>query len=891
MMGLGSLGSGVGGNSSSSTSNLSALAPPFTVERSNPKLNSIPTLHFSDSSYATAPDGQTWQYPLPSAPGPELNIDSTIVTSFPFTYSSRGPISPPSTDWSVPVSPPGSHWSALSTNAKTSPDAFSYAGEVKPYYSSYVSPIVGKASPSFVDYGPFYDLRPTAGPDLSPQVDYTQTLSGLEYTPQWDDAWAFEDEKQAKQVELDGSFTSKKVNIGDSLVSKSYIGPGVHSIGYGNDCKENFGISYGKLNHISRRESYIGHMDDKSCLEQNLSFLPYESSRMPTLMSGSAYPKSLPLELSLEQSSNFSDHQKLKNPYEKCLEPLESSFSGSISVTRSSPAVVIRPPPSGNSSLAQNATPKTVDIDNISGVHNGEFDYSNSAKQNDPCVRPVEGSFDTGQFTSHRKGNDHILFAPLTVKESSSQVHSKEMSDLKTKVGCGSRLHNINVSDGFSLAVNGFQVVKSTENSSDSIDNYAPAVDSPCWKGAPVSHFSPFDDLEVGKSPRTKKKSEEFFDFDHEAQKLFLSLNDSKRASSQKAFGDRNCDENRCAENIMPLTSERSWDANCPTIEQGSTDALKDGFEISSMNRSKGVRISNPLDKPKKESVPNDSMSGYDQKISNAKHSIAEVNDIPYVKLGLQASAAINLMTFNDASEGGDVAFHAAENVLCSPSSQEDAFEDEKVEPNPNLDVQTTINAIHALSEFLVMNSTNDTFALEEQNCDALKHVISNLEACMMKKIVHRTLNNEPIVSVGDISGKIVDIHDMATVAGKPQVTNEALNSHVQLDYQQMHEEKRGNLFPGKKAESSSLVSPLRGDADLSTDDNMAQAIKKVLDENFLYDEQMDSHALLFKNLWLEAEAKLCSISYKARFDRMKIEMGKFKTKKEEGIALLLRGC
>lgn len=45
----------------------------------------------------------------------------------------------------------------------------------------------------------------------------------------------------------------------------------------------------------------------------------------------------------------------------------------------------------------------------------------------------------------------------------------------------------------------------------------------------------------------------------------------------------------------------------------------------------------------------------------------------------------------------------------------------------------------------------------------------------------------------------------------------------MQLDYQQMHEEKRGNLFPGKKAESSSLVSPLRGDADLSTDDNMAQ--------------------------------------------------------------------
>ncbi|CAI9774216.1 unnamed protein product [Fraxinus pennsylvanica] len=853
MMGLGSLGSGVRGNSSSSTSNLSALAPPFTVERSNPKLNSIPNLHFSDSSYATARDGQTWQYPLPSAPGPELNIDSTIVTSFPFAYSSPGPISPPSTDWSAPISTPGANWSALSTNAKTSADVLSYAGEVKPYYSPYVSPIVGKDSPSVVDYGPFYDPRATSGPDLSPQVDYIQALSGLEYASQWDDAWAFDDGKQAKQVELDRSFSSKKVNIGDSLVPKSYISPGgVHSIGYGNSCKEDFGISYGKLNHVSGRESYIGHMDDKSCLGQNHSFLSYESSRMPTLMSGSAYPKSRPLELSPEQSRNFSHHQKLKGPYEKCLQPLESSFSGSMSITRSSPAVVIRPPPAGNSSFAQNAAPKTVDVDNNSGVHQGEFDVSNSAKQNDPCLRPIEASFDTGQFTSHKKG-------------------------------CGSHLPGINVSDGFSLAANGVQVVKSTENSSDSIDNYAPAVDSPCWKGAPVSHFSPFDDLEVGESPCSKKKLEECYDFDHEAHKLFLSLNDSKRASSQKAFGGTNHDESRCAGNIMPLSSERSWDANCPTIEQSSTDALKDGFEISSLNSSKGVGISNPLHKPKKEFVPNDSMSVYGQKISNAKHSNAEVNDIPYMKLGLQASAANYVMTFNDASEGGNVAFHAAENVLCSPSSEEDAFEDDKVETNPNLDVQPMINAIHALSEFLAMNSTNDTFALAEHNYDALKHVISNLEACMTKKIVHRTLNKEPVVSAGDILGKIVDTHDMTTVVGKPQVTNEALIFHERLDYQRMHEEKRGNLFPGKKAESSSLVSPLRGDADLPTDHNMAQAIKKVLDENFLYDEEMDSQALLFKNLWLEAEAKLCSISYKARFDRMKIEMGKFKSKKEEG--------
>ncbi|CAA2968188.1 Hypothetical predicted protein [Olea europaea subsp. europaea] len=834
MIGLGSMGSGVGGNSSSSTSNLSALAPPFTVERSNPKLSSIPILHFSDSSYTTAPDSQTWQYPHPPAPGPELNIDSTIMENFPLVYSSPGPICPPSIDWSVPISPPSTSWSALSTNAKTSTDVFSYAGEVKPYHSPYVSNMVGKDSPSVVEYGPFYDPRLTSAPDFSPQVDYVQSLSGLEYTPQWDDAWAFDDGKKAKRVELDGSFSSKKVNIGDSLASKSYISPGVHSIEYGNTCKEDFGISYGTFNHVSGRENHIGsstvgHMEDKSCLEQNLSFLPYESSRKPKLMSGSAYPESLSLELSFKRSRNYSDYQKLNIPHEKCFHPLESSFSGSTSVTRSTPAVVLRPPPAGNSLLAENATNKTVDVDNISGILKAKFDDSNSAKQNDLCQKPIEGSFDAGQFISHKK------------------------------------------------------------------------VDSPCWKGAPVSHFLPFDDAEVGNSPCLKKKSEEQYDFDHEAQLLFLSLNDSKRASSQKPFEGHKSDKNRSAGNIVPPSSETSWDANCPTIEESSTDALKDGFEISSMNSSKGVRISSPLHKPRKEFVLNDSVSGYDEKITNAKHSSAEASDIPHRKLGLQASTANSVMTSNDSSEGGAVAFHAAENVLCSPS-QEDASEDAKVGPGPNLDVQSIVNAICALSELLVMNSKNDAIALKEHNIDALKHVISNLEACMTKKIVHRTLNEDPIVSTGDILGKIVDTHDMATVAGKPQVTNEALNSrahfdyqqlpqvtnealnsHAHFDYQQLHEEKRYHLFPGKKAESSSLLSPLMGDADLSTDDNMAQAIKKVLDENFLYDEEMDPQVFLFKNLWLEAEAKLCSIGYKARFNHMKIEMEKIKSNKKEG--------
>jgi hypothetical protein len=65
--------------------------------------------------------------------------------------------------------------------------------------------------------------------------------------------------------------------------------------------------------------------------------------------------------------------------------------------------------------------------------------------------------------------------------------------------------------------------------------------------------------------------------------------------------------------------------------------------------------------------------------------------------------------------------------------------------------------------------------------------------------------------------------------------------------------------------------------------DHDLQAIMKVLSENFDYEEETESQSLLYKNLWLEAEAELCSINYKARYNRMKIEMEKSESYKAKG--------
>lgn len=61
------------------------------------------------------------------------------------------------------------------------------------------------------------------------------------------------------------------------------------------------------------------------------------------------------------------------------------------------------------------------------------------------------------------------------------------------------------------------------------------------------------------------------------------------------------------------------------------------------------------------------------------------------------------------------------------------------------------------------------------------------------------------------------------------------------------------------------------------------QAIKKILAENFQGKEESKPQIDLFKNLWLETEASLCSVNYMARFNRLKIEMDKGNSQKANG--------
>lgn len=196
MMGFSSMGCGGGGNLS--TSNLSASAPPFTVDRLNPKPNSNPMLHYSDSPYGVEPFSQ---HPHISAPRAEAAIDCSEMMSVPvatdgYRFSASASVSAPSTQWSAHNS--------------------GYGGDVKPYYSQYVASLVGEDRVLGEDEGSRYNVAPARGVSVAPQHDYTQSLFDVEYGPRWVDGLGFDDGKRAKRSEVDGKFSSEKLFVGGS---------------------------------------------------------------------------------------------------------------------------------------------------------------------------------------------------------------------------------------------------------------------------------------------------------------------------------------------------------------------------------------------------------------------------------------------------------------------------------------------------------------------------------------------------------------------------------------------------------------------------------------------------------------------------------------------------
>lgn len=859
-MGFGSFGGG-GSSPSPSSSNLSASAPPFTVDRSNSKPGTASLLQFPESSYATS-FGHTWQFANPPVSGPvvykksELETDSTIIT--PATsandYHFRYCPSPADNKQS-------NHWSTLSPCSETAIDAFLFDPKVETYYPRYVSPVVDDGTPLVALNDPSYDVLPPSdlvSSNASAPVDYTQSLSDLEYNRNWGGGGAcygVVDAKRGKHAKLDGSFVSEKSNATDAVAYTSYLNQGCNMVLGENMPEEGSSCSYGQFSDVMGRESCkhpvgMEHADYTSFLAQQVLSLPFDSSRTAISSSSFTTSESISPCPSLQSSKNFPNYQ---NPYLKGNRLINSCSSTAVSVMNSSPTLVIRPPPAGTSLALQESSFNHAVYVDVTSVHENAVGNKSPARAKEPQVlqnrEGANGVFNTSNMKTHIDETDKVFSVSPVVEGIPGKGQSKDSLSHVSRMNSGSPFMNVSASDGSSISGDGILAVKSSENL-DCLDHHNLAVDSPCWKGAPSSHFVPFDAVEASSSLDLIKKLDEC--------RLQVP---PIRPPSVKVAKDR---------------THQEYGSASP--EQINADISK---SIPLLTSSKGVQFYDEYSKAGKDYIQlkqakNDSLL----KFSDHKQLGGEGYSFDTKKSNLQDTVMDTIMSVNDPTEGA-VAVRAAEDVLCSPSSEESFTEQvkpHKSQAAPVMDVQTLINTMKNLSDLLVFSCSSNQCALKEQGHEALKHVICNLDSLLSQRTVHMSQAKELALGLDDSENVVDYFHPHECVsAGKPQLENKApLQSHGQPDYQQYCHKKKSASFQ--------QIPSLMTDLDVLSDDSISQAIKKVLDEDSYFGEEDHSQALLFKSLWLEAEAKLYSISYRARFDRMKIEMERLKAKPEKDV-------
>ncbi|XP_013642833.1 uncharacterized protein LOC106347781 isoform X2 [Brassica napus] len=171
--------------------------------------------------------------------------------------------------------------------------------------------------------------------------------------------------------------------------------------------------------------------------------------------------------------------------------------------------------------------------------------------------------------------------------------------------------------------------------------------------------------------------------------------------------------------------------------------------------------------------------------------------------------------------------------------------------------VSSVINAMHNLSEVLVYECLNNGSWLMPEQLENLDKVVENLTKCLKKITSNKTIAGEASVPTPAMNVSCPNVVDL----------NEAPNV-VAKDCQG---------FNVKPLDSFGLKEPVVKD---TTD--LTQSIKNILTSKFPDGEEIHPQTLLYKNLWLETEAALCSSTCMARYHRIKNEIDNLKLQNKD---------
>ncbi|KAL9225116.1 hypothetical protein vseg_001077 [Gypsophila vaccaria] len=868
----------VGGlGSLSSSSNLSPLAAPFKVEKSLQKQNSTNTsVGYPDMPMYGPyfePPGQLWNHSSSSMSG------SSFVETESIRNDNTCASSPAVYEYSVsqPSNAVAGAYHAASGSAAAY-DPFSYGpfqnpmsstskDGVQPYYSPYVSPTPQKDGylSSGINSGHGFDLFSNStnaqlGGCGSSASDHLQGRPG-----DGDNKlhWGFWSEVngQEKWSENAPGFGIKNSNLSDSLISKSPFAVDginksqpsvvVHTHPFTDGSSNNNIPDVGNTSNL-KQDGCFDIFGGTYCLgslgmDQQDSRSLSDCLRLPT-----SVPSLTPKESTYQQDeivqsvTNFCGSQKENGLSSRDHFGLNDFYVFGCTSTPSTYPITKNKLPYGENSTSAEGPFSAFTPNPKVRV---EGNQSNISARHDNSY-PIEPHMSLGM----KRQSKIVIRRPSTssvMPSSSSSYQTRESldnrivgKDVSEEDQVSPKVPHLFSSNGLGMEVNDAQAAFSVEKLSGGCDVHNSAEDSPCWKGASLNRIS--------STAVTKAMDPDVF-----AKKM-----DEWESLNTRVSQVQSClvDTSTCRD----LFSEKSKEGNLlekPFVSESVSNDNKNRYYVIQpplcfdLNAGAGLQFGDEDFVSTKEChILNNPETDIFPGITQRAEQISEGKKIPsprQLSIATPSEGSGKLQPNTTHNSFGVPPSSKNDHAISSPGDTASLKHCEETSKSSDaVDVNMLLKAMINLSEIFRSYCFSKRASVPEQHCIAIKRVISNLNASMLMMAGE--------TSSTMLSSEINSSENNKTDAQK--VTGaacEALAAAIKL------------------GDSAGLLDSVSSKDRPNTDEDgyITEALKKILHDNFHEEEEMDQQQLLYKNLWLDAEASLCAMTAKARFLRVKAEM------------------
>ncbi|CAL0305374.1 unnamed protein product [Lupinus luteus] len=841
---------------SSNSTNLSSFPAPFGVNQ--PNTNDASTTFVDSSEFLYGAVSQT-QYPKSHENDFILNPNRDLDSTQPLRPSSMG-------------LPPKDSSNELGLNQRLNfnamglsnnpMDAFSYGqssngtrqglGKPLPYYPLNVLAPIGTPTASAVatnyrssapGFASSEGLSVGDHAKKSPELGFPGQRSGL-----WNQTTEFNNGKSKQIADSTGLVGEERMKQGDSnggalQLPHQMVGQGKNSVAIN-----------------------AGQLENTPCWWETVKLTPFEISTASFMQS-----PSVPLEMYL--ADNYvadSGSGKLHLPY-------SGSYDKDLR-QHDKPSSV------GKVSSPRRGFVMGLNTGNI--IADGDIGNNNfyNIKQAYDMPNPVTtGGFDLSYLRMHLEREDHSSSNNAMNLENNFSRHT--VHDI-FKEGLGFQNPHAGV-DNLSSRVSAVENVNSVEKSFDGGDQCNPAVDSPCWKGAPAAQFSPRE-ASVALGPEYVHKNADCFgSFIQEPQNFSLVNNNNMKYSCGNSNSYHHL-EMGIVGSPMECSETKEASEYC-----NSDDAVSAGSFQSESSCSCGLQYLDDNTETEENSVASttptyvgDSDSshtfGGSDAGSNVNESVEQSASYPAEHALLNHSVAIDAPKTGGADAKCDVNKCMA--TLYTPHDDHfkrpltvDALntleESAGKISTKKLSVQVLVDTMHNLSELLLFHCLNDACELKERDHNILKNVINNLNTCALENAKQFTSAQECLpLNPETFMGAVESCHlQQSSSFEKTEVVLDSSKAGLE----NLLVQEANNLHFRSEKPHWKLLDSLSSmnNAEMTKEDKTTKALKKILSENVHDDEEADSETVLYKSLWLDAEAALCFVSYKARYNQMKMEM------------------